>query len=156
MLFRWFKFTLKPPYTVAIGNFFLGNLGHFPLTFLCQIWSQDSLRHVLGPHEVHFDICQFLATPGPFEYFGQKQGSSESQCLLHEGATGHQSVLGVLGGQVPRLYGGTIFGGGATPWGHLAGLRVRKFRFRKSLSNFFDPPNFGILTHKLAQVCNHM
>ena len=22
-VFRWFKFTLKPPYTVAIGNFFL-------------------------------------------------------------------------------------------------------------------------------------
>ena len=22
-LFRWFKFTLKPPYTVVIGNFFL-------------------------------------------------------------------------------------------------------------------------------------
>ena len=22
ILFRWFKFTLKPPYTVAIGNFF--------------------------------------------------------------------------------------------------------------------------------------
>ena len=21
-IFRWFKFTLKPPYTVAIGNFF--------------------------------------------------------------------------------------------------------------------------------------
>ena len=29
---------------------------------------------------------------------------------------------GVLGGQVPRLYGGTIFGGGATHSGHLAGL----------------------------------
>ena len=22
LVFRWFKFTLKPPYTVAIGNFF--------------------------------------------------------------------------------------------------------------------------------------
>ena len=82
------------------------------MTFLCQIWSQDSLRHLLGPHEVHFDICQFLATPGPFEYFGQKQGSSESQCFLDEGGTGRESVLGVLGGQVPRLYGGTIFGRG--------------------------------------------
>ena len=126
------------------------------MTFFCQIWSQDSLRHLLGPLEVHFDICQFLPTPGPFEYFGQKQGSSESQCLLDEGATGRQSVLGVLGGQVPRLYGGTIFGGGATPSGRLAGLRVQRFRFSKSLSNFFDPPNEGILTHKLAQMCNHM
>ena len=81
------------------------------MTFFCQIWSQDSLRHLLGPPEVHFDICQFLATPGLFEYFGQKQGSSESQCFLDEGATGRQSVLGFVGGQVPRLYGGTIFGG---------------------------------------------
>ena len=126
------------------------------MTFLCQIWSQDSLRHLLGSHEVHFDICQFLATPGPFEYFGQKQGSSESRCFLDEGAMGHQSVLGVLGGQVPRLYGGTIFGGVQHPGGVWQGFESKGFCFRKSLSNFFDPPNFGILTHKLPQVCNHM
>ena len=59
------------------------------MTFFCQIWSQDSLRHLLGPLEVNFDICQFLVTPGPFEYFGQNQGSSESQCFLNEGAMGH-------------------------------------------------------------------
>ena len=60
-----------------------------------------------------------LATPGPFEYFDQNQGSSESQCFLNEGAKGRQSVVG---GQVPRLYGGTILGGGAIPWGRLTGL----------------------------------
>ena len=37
--------------------------------------------------------------------------------------------LGVLGGQVPRLYGGTIFGGGAKHLGRLAGHLVQKFRF---------------------------
>ena len=63
---------------------------------------------------------------------------------------------GVLGGQLPRLYGGTIFRGGMTPWGRLVGLRVQRFHFSKSLSNFFYPPNFGILTHKLAQMCNYM
>ena len=31
--------------------------------------------------------------------------------FLDEGAMGHQSVLGVVGGQIPMLYGGTIFGG---------------------------------------------
>ena len=82
------------------------------MEFFCQIWSQDSLRHLLGPLLVHFDICQFLATPGTFQYFGQNQGSSENRFFLDEGATVHQSVLGVLGGQVPRLYGGKIFGGG--------------------------------------------
>ena len=36
---------------------------------------------------------------------------SENLFFLDEGAMGHQSVLGFVGGQVPRLYGGTIFGG---------------------------------------------
>ena len=36
---------------------------------------------------------------------------SENQIFLDEGATGLQSVLGVLGGQIHRLYSGTIFGG---------------------------------------------
>ena len=91
------------------------SFGTLPIDIFCQIWSQDSLRHLLGPHEVNFDICQFLATPGLFEYFGQNQGSLESQCFLDEGAMGGESVLRVVGGQVPRLYGGTFFEGGATP-----------------------------------------
>ena len=37
---------------------------------------------------------------------------SENQFFLDERAMGHQSVSGFVGGQVPRLYGGTIFGGG--------------------------------------------
>ena len=42
----------------------------------------------------------------------QKKMPSENRFFLDEGATGHQSVLGgVVGGQIPRLYGGTIFGG---------------------------------------------
>ena len=36
---------------------------------------------------------------------------------------------GVLGGQIPRLYGGTIFLGGVTHLGCLAGHLVQKFRF---------------------------
>ena len=36
---------------------------------------------------------------------------SENQFFLDEGAMGHQSVLGFVSGQVPRLYGGTILGG---------------------------------------------
>ena len=41
----------------------------------------------------------------------QKKMPSENQFFLDEGAAGLQSVLGVLGWQIPRLYGGTIFGG---------------------------------------------
>ena len=41
----------------------------------------------------------------------QKKMPSENQFFLDEGVTGHQSVSGFVGGQVPRLHGGTIFGG---------------------------------------------
>ena len=39
----------------------------------------------------------------------KKKKPSEKN-FLDEGAMGLQSVLGFVGGQVPRLYGGTIFG----------------------------------------------
>ena len=41
----------------------------------------------------------------------QKKMPSENQFFLNEGAMGLQSVLGFVGRQVPRLYGGTIFEG---------------------------------------------
>ena len=36
---------------------------------------------------------------------------SENQFFLDEGVTGLQTASGFVGGQVPRLYGGTILGG---------------------------------------------
>ena len=59
----------------------------------------------------------------------QKKMPSENQFFLDEGATRLQWGLGVLGGQVPRLYGGTILGGGATHLGHPAGHLAQKFHF---------------------------
>ena len=41
----------------------------------------------------------------------QKKMPSENQFFLNEVVTGFQSVLGFVGGQVPRLYGGMLFGG---------------------------------------------
>ena len=61
-----------------------------------------------------------MATPGPFEYFGQNWVSSENQSFLDEGVTGLRCDLGVLGSQITRLYDGTIFGGGVM---HLRGSR---------------------------------
>ena len=49
----------------------IGHLGHFLLDFLAQIWTQGTLRHILGPILVIFEICQFLTIPGPFEYFSE-------------------------------------------------------------------------------------
>ena len=61
-----------------------------------------------------------MATPEPFEYFGQNWVSSENQSILDEGATGLRCDLGVLGSQITRLHDGTIFGGCDTlkgvPW----------------------------------------
>ena len=49
----------------------IGHLGHFLLDFLGQTWTQGTLRHILGPIVVIFEICQFLTIPGPFEYFSE-------------------------------------------------------------------------------------
>ena len=48
-------------------QFVIGHLGHFQLEFICQIWTQDTLRHILGPIMAIFEICPFLMTPGLFE-----------------------------------------------------------------------------------------
>ena len=55
----------------------IGHLGHFLLDFLAQIWTQGTLRHILGPILVIFEICQFLTIPGPFEYFSENGWSQK-------------------------------------------------------------------------------
>ena len=52
-----------------------------------------------------------MATPRPFEYLCQNIGVSENHFFLDEGAVTLSRGLGVLGGQMAGLYGGTIFGG---------------------------------------------
>ena len=58
---------------------------------------------------------------------------SENQFFLNEGATWFQSVSGFVGGQIPRLYGGTIFGGGLTHLGGPAGHRMQNVHFSTHL-----------------------
>ena len=55
----------------------IGHLGHFLFDFLAQIWTQRTLRHILGPIVVIFEICQFLTIPGPFEYFSENGWSQK-------------------------------------------------------------------------------
>ena len=59
----------------------------------------------------------------------QKKMPSENQIYLNEGVTRLQRGLGVLGEQVPRLYGGTIFVGVVTHFRHPAGHLAQNFRF---------------------------
>ena len=55
----------------------IGHMGHFLLDFLAQIWTQGTLRHILGPILVIFEIYQFLMIPGPFEYFSENGWSQK-------------------------------------------------------------------------------
>ena len=64
------NFTHKPPYNI-VHDKLIAYLGHFLLDFFGQIWTQGTLRHILGPILVIFEICQFLTIPGPFEYFSE-------------------------------------------------------------------------------------
>ena len=50
--------------------------------FLAQIWAQETLRHILGPILVIFEICQFLMIPGPFEYFSENGWSQKIKVFL--------------------------------------------------------------------------
>ena len=76
-IFRWFKFTLKPPYSITHGKLQIGHFGHFLLDFFGQIWTQGTLRHILGPILVIFEIYQFLTIPGLFEYFSENGWSQK-------------------------------------------------------------------------------
>ena len=83
---------------------------------------------------VKFEICHFLATPGPFKYLCQNIGPSENHFFLDEGAATLSRGLGVLGGQMAGLYGGTIFGRVRDTWGLWQGFESEGSAFRW----FFD------------------
>ena len=38
----------------------IGHLGHFLLDFFCQIWTQGTIRLILGSILVIFEMCHFL------------------------------------------------------------------------------------------------
>ena len=76
-LSRWFKFTLKPPYSIAHDKLRLAIWDTSFLDFFAQIWTQGTLRHIPGPILVIFEICQFLMIPGLFEYFSENGWSQK-------------------------------------------------------------------------------
>ena len=75
---------------------------------------------------------------------------SENRYFLDEGVTGLQSVSGVVGGQIPRLYGGTIFGAGATHLGGPAGHRTQNVRFSTHLQQLKGYSRFTDLIKNLS------
>ena len=87
----------------------IGHLGHFLLDFFAQIWTQGTLRHILGPILVIFEICHFLAIPGPFEYFSENGWCQKIKVFsMKKRSFGPYQFSLVLGGEVPRLNHGPI------------------------------------------------
>ena len=78
LIFRWFKFTLKPPDTMACGNFLLSiwNTSHW--IFLSNLDSRH-LENVLWQLVATFERCQFVATPGLFDYFSKNRPLQKSK-----------------------------------------------------------------------------
>ena len=60
----------------------IGHLGNFLLDFFGQIWTQGTLRHILGPILAIFEICQFLMIPGQLEYFSESGWSQKIKVFL--------------------------------------------------------------------------
>ena len=85
----------------------IGHLGHFLLDFWAQIWTQGTLRLILGPILVIFEICQFLMIPGPFEYFSEN-GWSQKIKVFSMKERSLPPYWFSLGGEVPRLNHGPI------------------------------------------------
>ena len=83
----------------------IGHLEHFLLDFFGQIWTQGTLRHLLEPILVIFEICHFLTIPGLFEYFSENGCSQKIKVFSIEGVIIHPLIGLVL---VSRLHDGPI------------------------------------------------
>ena len=53
------------------------SFGILPLGLFGSNLDTRTLRHILGPILVIFEICQFLTIPGPFEYFSENWWSQK-------------------------------------------------------------------------------
>ena len=100
------------PIGLLLSNLDSRQLETFPMTSYDQFWNMS----IFGNSRAVWVICQ-------------KKMPSENRFFLNEGVMRLRWGLGVLGGQVPRLYGGTIFGGGVTHLGCLVRHLAQKFSF---------------------------
>ena len=115
--------------TLPIGIFF-SNLGSrqletSPRTLSGQFWHMPS-----------FGNSRAIRVLMP------KYRVSENQFFLDEGATTSRWGLGVLGGQMAGLYGGTIFGGSQDTWRLWLGFKSEGSAFR--WFNFILKPPYTI------------
>ena len=115
---RWFTFTLKPPDTVVHGNLLLAISDTSHWTFFVKFGLKTAW-------DISYDILWLILK---YVNFWLLQGHSSTSGKI----IGLQKInlfsmkkwrgLGVLGGQVPRLYSGTFFWGMWHTWGIRRGI----------------------------------
>ena len=117
-IFRLFKFTLKPPYTIAIGYLLLAVLDTSHWNFLSNLDSKQLETSTMTSCDNFWNMSIFGYSRAIW-VFWPKSGVFRKSIFSWWRSNKASTRLGVLGGQVPRLYGGTIFGSAT----HLAGVQ---------------------------------
>ena len=85
----------------------IGHLGTLPFGLFGSNLDTRDLETYPRTYSGHFDICQFLMIPGPFEYFSENGWSQKIKVFLMKEQSLPLIDL-VLGGEVPRLNHGPI------------------------------------------------
>ena len=107
-VFRWFKFTLKPPYSIAWGKLQLAIWDTSFWTFLAQILDTRDLETYPRTYSGHFWNMSIFDDSRAVWVLFRKWVVSENRILLRNGwpIPGYSDL--VLGGEVPRLSHGPI------------------------------------------------
>ena len=107
-VFRWFKFTLKPPYSIARGNYDWP-FGTLPFGLFGSNLDTRDLETYPRTYSGHFWNMSIFDNSRAVWVLLRKWVVSENQSFLDEGAIVTPLISLVLGGQVPRLNHGPIW-----------------------------------------------
>ena len=127
--FRWFKFTLKPPYTIMCGNLLsaIWDTSHWTFFFkfgLKTAW--DISYDILWPILKYVNFWQLQ---GHSSNLSKKDAFRKLIFSWWRSNGASMRLGGVIGGQIPRLYGGAIFGGVWHTWGIQWGIEFKSSIF---------------------------
>ena len=120
--------TLKPPYGIIHRHLLSAIWDTSHWIFLSNLDSRQ-LETFPMTSMTNFEIYQLLDSPGPFKYFWQIGCLQKINFFLNEGVTTLQLNLRErgIGGQVPRLYDGTILGAATHLGGSVGHQKQRCF-----------------------------
>ena len=128
---RWFKFTLKPPYTIVSVSYQL--FGTLPIGIFSQIWTQDSLRHLLGPFLVNFWHMSTFGDSRAIQVLLAKSGVFRKSIFFSMKDWQLIEVVWCLRWAGPWAIWWYHFQGSVTHLGALVGLWIQRFHFLTSL-----------------------